>query len=261
MLGYSLKTLQMAWLGDQVALWGEDAHHRLGLRALHQHHCHPQPSPWGHSCSDWPCPGKDTMNCAEKAMKISHLNPNQSAPSIYIMIELCYFSLAHRYATFLCSWDVEIDDSLVGQLTNFSLDQWEIRLHLLWGKSFNIPHCCDPHLNQTKFNDLLPLTIHGVLVYFVTKTTKENIQQCYLLCLHLPPPHTHTHEKRKERKQLQPQKCLLGIVSWVCLYAAGRPYWRLHACRWSRGKEWSDLDILEFEDHFCCSGHLLCLLL
>ena len=78
---------------------------------------------------------KDTMNCAEKAMKISHLNPNQSAPSIYIMIELCYFSL----------------------------DQWEIRLHLLWGTSFNISHCCDPHLNQTKFNDLLPLTIPGVL--------------------------------------------------------------------------------------------------
>ena len=36
---------------------------------------------------------KDTMNCPEKAMKISHFNPNQSAPSIYIMIELCYFSL------------------------------------------------------------------------------------------------------------------------------------------------------------------------
>ena len=82
------------------------------------------------------CLIKDTMNCPEKAMKTSHLNPNQSAPSIYIMIELCYFSL----------------------------DQWEIRIHLLWGKCFNIPHHCDPHLNQTKFNDLLPLTIDGVLV-------------------------------------------------------------------------------------------------
>ena len=74
---------------------------------------------------------KDTRNCPEKVMKISHFNPNQSAPSIYIMIELCYFSL----------------------------DQWEIRIHLLWGKSFNIPLHCDPHLNQTKwliFNDLLP---------------------------------------------------------------------------------------------------------
>ena len=32
-----------------------------------------------------------------------------------------YFWLAHRNATFLCSWDVEIDDSLPGQLTNFWL--------------------------------------------------------------------------------------------------------------------------------------------
>ena len=78
---------------------------------------------------------KDTRNCPEKAMKISHFNPNQSAPSIYIKIDLCYFSL----------------------------DQWKIRIHLLWGKSFNIPLHCDPHLNQTKFNDLLPLTIPGVL--------------------------------------------------------------------------------------------------
>ena len=26
------------------------------------------------------------------------------------------------------------------------------------------PHHCEPHLDQTKFNDLLPLTIAGVLV-------------------------------------------------------------------------------------------------
>ena len=73
--------------------------------------------------------------------------PNQSVPSIYIMIELCYFSL----------------------------DQWEIRIHLLWGKCFNISHHCDPHLNQTKFNDLLPLTIHGVLVV-------SKIFWCFLIC-------------------------------------------------------------------------------
>ena len=92
---------------------------------------------------------KDTMNWPEKAMKISHFNPNQSAPSIYIMIELCYFSL----------------------------DQWEIRIHLLWGKSFNIPLHCDPHLNQTKwliFNDLLPLTIPGVLGTAVLPKPKPN---------------------------------------------------------------------------------------
>ena len=61
---------------------------------------------------------------------------NQSAPSIYIMIEICYFSL----------------------------DQWEIRIHLISGKCFNIPHDCHPHVDQTKFNGLLHLTIHGVLV-------------------------------------------------------------------------------------------------
>ena len=48
---------------------------------------------------------KDTINCPEKAMKISHINPNQSVPSIYIMIELCCFSL----------------------------DQWVIKIHMLWG--------------------------------------------------------------------------------------------------------------------------------
>ena len=33
-------------------------------------------------------------------------------------------------------------------------------------KSFQRPHHCDPHLDQTKLNDLLPLTIDGVLVVF-----------------------------------------------------------------------------------------------
>ena len=45
----------------------------------------------------------------------------------------------------------------------FSLDQWEISIHLLWGKCFNVPRHCDPHLNQTKLNGWLPLTIPGVL--------------------------------------------------------------------------------------------------
>ena len=31
-------------------------------------------------------------------------------------------------------------------------------------KTFPNPHHCDPHLDQTKFNDLLPLTIDGVLI-------------------------------------------------------------------------------------------------
>ena len=97
----------------------------------------------------WLVKTKDTINCPERAMKISHFNPNQSAPSIYIIIELCFFSL----------------------------DQWEIRIHLLWGISFNIPLHCDPHLNQTKwliFNDLLPLTIPGVLGTAVLPKPKPN---------------------------------------------------------------------------------------
>ena len=36
---------------------------------------------------------KDTRNCQEKVKKISHLKPNQLAFSIYIMKELCFFSL------------------------------------------------------------------------------------------------------------------------------------------------------------------------
>ena len=40
-------------------------------------------------------------------------------------------------------------------------------------KSFPNPRHCDPHLDQTKLNDLLPLTINGVLVM--------------LLCSHLTP--------------------------------------------------------------------------
>ena len=36
---------------------------------------------------------KNTRNCQEKVKKISHLKPNQLAPSIYIMKELCFFSL------------------------------------------------------------------------------------------------------------------------------------------------------------------------
>ena len=70
-----------------------------------------------------------------KSEENKSFQPNRLAPSIYIMIALCFFSL----------------------------DQWEIRMHLLWEKCFKIPHNCDPHLNQTKLNDLLPLTIPSVL--------------------------------------------------------------------------------------------------
>ena len=46
-------------------------------------------------------------------------------------------------------------------------DQWEIATH-------SRPHHCDPHLDQTKYNDLLPLTIDGVLV---------NIYQVLIICI------------------------------------------------------------------------------
>ena len=48
------------------------------------------------------------------------------------------------------------------------LNQWEIAKH--W-RAFQIQdkgRHCDPHLDQTKFNDLLPLTIDGVLVSHMT---------------------------------------------------------------------------------------------
>ena len=41
-------------------------------------------------------------------------------------------------------------------------------------KTFPSPHHCDPHLDQTKYNDLLPLTIDGVLV---------NIYQVLIICI------------------------------------------------------------------------------
>ena len=50
---------------------------------------------------------------------------------------------------------------------------------------FNIPHHCDPYLNQTKLNGLLPLTIPGVLVAtgvyalllkFLQKNSPHNVQ-------------------------------------------------------------------------------------
>ena len=69
------------------------------------------------------------------------------------------------------------------ELCFFSLDQWEIKIHLIWGKCFNIPHWprshstnrrlqhieklskTYSHLDQTKLNGLLLLTIHGVLAH------------------------------------------------------------------------------------------------
>ena len=79
---------------------------------------------WGHfrpSKESWNCAMQGHHELSGKSDENKSFWPNQSALSI--MIELCYFSL----------------------------DQWEIRIHLLWGKCFNNPHNCDPHLNQTKW--------------------------------------------------------------------------------------------------------------
>ena len=66
------------------------------------------------------------------------------------------------------------------KLCYFSLDQWEIRIHLLWGKCFNIPHHCDPYLNQTKLNGLLPLPIDGVIVEFLSRLLARSDQKRHL---------------------------------------------------------------------------------
>ena len=63
-----------------------------------------------------------------------------SAPSIYIMIELCYFSL----------------------------DQWEIRIHLLWGKCFNIPHWPRSHSTNGRLQNVEELSKSKTRVGIVT---------------------------------------------------------------------------------------------
>ena len=44
------------------------------------------------------------------------------------------------------------------------LGQWEIATHWRYFQIQDKSRHCDPHLDQTKFNDLLPLTIDGVLI-------------------------------------------------------------------------------------------------
>ena len=65
---------------------------------------------------------KDTINCLEKAMKISHFN--------HIMIELCYFSL----------------------------HQSVIKIHMLWGKCFNIPHWLRSHSTNGRLQHIEELS-------------------------------------------------------------------------------------------------------
>ena len=76
---------------------------------------------------------KDTINCLEKAMKISHFN--------HIMIELCYFSL----------------------------HQWEIKIHMLWGKCFNIPHWLRSHSTNGRLQHIEELSKSKTRVGIVTR--------------------------------------------------------------------------------------------
>ena len=55
--------------------------------------------------------------------------PNQIAPSVYIKIELCYYSL----------------------------DQWKNKIHLLWGICFNIPHWPRSHLTNGRLQHIKEL--------------------------------------------------------------------------------------------------------
>ena len=103
--------------------------------------------PWIGRCAIWDeiahLPIQGHHHLIRKVYENKSFEPNLIAPSVYIMMELCCFSL----------------------------DQWEIRIHLLWGKSFNIPLHCDPHLN-----DLLPLTIPGVFVWCITHSWSRMIR-------------------------------------------------------------------------------------
>ena len=53
-----------------------------------------------------------------------------------------------------------------------------------------------------------------VIVYFVSKTTNENIFSNAIFCAcNYPHTHTHTQKGKKEINFSHRQKCLLGIVS------------------------------------------------
>ena len=73
---------------------------------------------WGH------------QQLSRKSEENKSFKSNQLAPSIYIMIELCFLSL----------------------------DQWEIKVHLLWGKSFNTPHWPRNHSTNGRFQQIEELS-------------------------------------------------------------------------------------------------------
>ena len=68
------------------------------------------------------------------------------------------------------------------------------------------------------------------------------------------PPQKKKRKKTTFATEMSFRDCLLSLppCCWSSLLAA---------TRLSVVSGWSDLDIFEFENHFCCLGHLLCLLL
>ena len=92
------------------------------------------------------------------------------------------------------------------ELCYFSLDQWEIKIHLLRGifsifligreairrmgdcntlKSLGRAHHCHPHLDPTKLSDLLPVTIDGVLITWIIYPTLKSRWGKYIFKLSL----------------------------------------------------------------------------
>ena len=67
-----------------------------------------------------------------------------------------------------------------------------------------------------------------------------------------PPPSTRKHKKK--RKKTIFRDCLLSLPP-CCSSSLSA------ATRLSVVSGWVNFDIFEFENHFCCLGHLLCLLL
>ena len=84
----------------------------------------------------------------------------------------------------------------MAELCYFSLDQWEIKIHLLWGKCFNIPHWPKSHSTNGRLQHIEELsksktrvgmvwlkwlivgTIDGVLVIFNNQSHINGNQHC-----------------------------------------------------------------------------------
>ena len=113
----------------------------------------------------------------KKMMKISHLNQTNSA------FYLCY----DRTLLLFSRPIIDKDTSAL------------------------IPHDCDPHLNQTKFNRLLPLTIAGVLV---------NNNRQYSLLIHTSPRYHHILEVSSKKL-------------WDIVFSLERIVWQVKARRLS----------------------------